>query len=80
MLQLLALSRWRPQIHFRYESWTVGLVGQITEQFRRVTLTAEQVLTLTIRDLTRGSRGGDRLQLALRMTGSAQASSRYRLV
>jgi hypothetical protein len=39
-------------------SWTVGLVGQITEQFRRVTLTAEQVSTLTIRDLTRGF-GGD---------------------
>jgi SNF2 family DNA or RNA helicase len=38
-------------------SWTVGLVGQTTEQFRRVTLTAEQLATLTVRDSTLAYRG-----------------------
>jgi hypothetical protein len=33
-------------------SWALGLVGQASEQFRRVTITAEQLATLTIRDLT----------------------------
>src|SRR5262249_25501538 len=30
--------------------WLLGLVGQSSEQFRRVTLTAEQLTTLTVRD------------------------------
>jgi hypothetical protein len=33
-------------------SWSLGLVGQSSEQFRRVTLTAEQLAVLTVRDLT----------------------------
>jgi hypothetical protein len=33
-------------------SWSLGVVGQTSEQFRRVTLTAAQLATLTIRDLT----------------------------
>ncbi len=33
------------------ESWVLGLVGLGSEQFRRVTLTQEQLATLTIRDL-----------------------------
>jgi SNF2 domain-containing protein len=33
-------------------SWSVGLVGQSTEQFRKVTLTAEQLAALTVRDIT----------------------------
>ena len=32
-------------------SWVLGLVGLGTEQFRRVTLTDEQLFSLTIRDL-----------------------------
>jgi len=34
------------------DSWALGLVGQASEQFRRVTITAEQLATLTVRDLT----------------------------
>jgi hypothetical protein len=33
-------------------SWSLGLVGQSSEQFRRVTLTADQLAALTVRDLT----------------------------
>lgn len=33
-------------------SWSLGLVGQTSEQFRRVTLTADQLATLTVRDRT----------------------------
>jgi superfamily II DNA or RNA helicase len=33
-------------------SWSVGLVGQSSEQFRKVTLTAEQLSALTVRDVT----------------------------
>jgi SNF2 family DNA or RNA helicase len=33
-------------------SWSVGLVGQSSEQFRKVTLTAEQLAALTVRDIT----------------------------
>jgi hypothetical protein len=32
-------------------SWSLGLVGQSSEQFRRVTLTAEQLAVLTVRGL-----------------------------
>jgi hypothetical protein len=33
-------------------SWSVGLVGQSSEQFRKVTLTAEQLAGLIVRDVT----------------------------
>jgi len=33
-------------------AWSLGLVGQNTEQFRKVTLTAEQIAALTVRDIT----------------------------
>jgi hypothetical protein len=34
-------------------SWSLGLVGQSSEQFRKVTLTAEQLAAMTVRDVTR---------------------------
>src|SRR5262245_44608050 len=42
-------------------AWSLGLVGQSSEQFRRVTLTAEQLATLTVRDLTPGYNGNANL-------------------
>jgi superfamily II DNA or RNA helicase len=38
-------------------SWSLGLVGQSSEQFRKVTLTAEQLAALTVRDITPTYRG-----------------------
>jgi SNF2 family DNA or RNA helicase len=45
-------------------SWSLGLVGQSSEQFRRVTLTAGQLAALTVRDPTPGY-GGDASLLRL---------------
>jgi hypothetical protein len=45
-------------------SWSIGLVGQSTEQFRKVTLTTEQLAALTVRDIT-PTYGGDAALLRL---------------
>ena len=42
-------------------AWTVGLVGQQSERFRRVTLTAEEISKLTIIDSTLSYKGDGRL-------------------
>ena len=43
------------------ETWTVGLVGQDSERFRRVTLTSADVAALTIADPARSYAGDGRL-------------------
>ncbi len=47
-------------------AWTVGLVGQQSEQFRRATLTADDIAQLTVSDPAQSFDGdGERLRLAL---------------
>lgn len=42
-------------------SWTVGLVGAVSERFRKVTMTAEDLLRLTVLDPTYSFNGDGRL-------------------
>jgi hypothetical protein len=43
------------------ESWIVGLVGLQSERFRKVTLTAKDLASLTIQDTTKSYDGDGRL-------------------
>src|SRR6266542_5950198 len=48
------------------ESWVVGLVGLQSEKFRKVTLTAKDLASLTIQDTTKSYNGdGHLLRLGL---------------